>query len=182
MTEQTDAELVDECRKGNRQAFNYLVLRNQERVYWAVRRMVNDHDEALDIAQEVFIRAYTHIGKFRGESQFSTWLYSIATNLSINAIRKKKVRSFFNIDDMKETIPAEEDEPSLELEKEEMRTLIDKAISRLPEKQRIVFVLRYYEELSYEEISNIVKTSVGGLKANYFHAVRKIEDSLKHAI
>jgi RNA polymerase sigma-70 factor, ECF subfamily len=182
MTEQSDAELVHECKNGNRMAFNQLVLRNQDRVYWTVRRMISDHDDALDITQEVFIRAYNKIEKFRGDSQFSTWLYSIATNLSINALRKKRLRTFLRIDDIQETLRSEDGEPGAELEQDEMRTLIDKAVTLLPEKQRLVFVLRYYEELPYEEISGISKTSVGGLKANYFHAVKKIEEYIKDAI
>lgn len=180
MSERTDAELVLECKQGNRLAFNQLVLRNQERVYWTVRRIVSDHDDALDITQDVFVRAYKSIMSFRGDSQFSTWLFSIATNLSINLLRKKRLRSFFALDDVAEIIPSDEDEPSVELEKQELKTLVEKAINTLPEKQRIVFVLRYYQELPYEEISIMLKTSVGGLKANYYHAVRKIEEYIKH--
>ncbi len=179
MSERTDAKLVLECKQGNRLAFNQLVLRNQDRVYWTVRRIVADHDDALDITQDVFVRAYKNIMSFRGDSQFSTWLFSIATNLSINLLRKKKLRSFFSLDDVAESVPSDDDEPSEELEKRELKSLIEKAITTLPEKQRIVFVLRYYQETPYEEISKILNTSVGGLKANYYHAVRKIEEYIK---
>ncbi|MBL0175400.1 MAG: sigma-70 family RNA polymerase sigma factor [Ignavibacteria bacterium] len=183
MKNQADHELILLCKDGRRDAFNELVRRYQDRVYWAVRRFITDHDDALDVAQDVFVRAFENIGSFRGEAQVFTWLYRIAMNLSLNHIRRKKLRGFFRLDDFIDTIaedPARD--PLARLEKDETTALIEKAAAALPLKQRQVFMMRYYEELPYEEIAAILRTTVGGLKANYFHAIRKIEDSLQHAL
>ena len=128
------------------------------------------------------MKVYRSLGSFKGDSSFYTWLYRIAMNLSLNEIRRKKTRRTFSIDDS--TVQHESDDPlPLErLEKEEQTRLIRAAIEKLPEKQKKVFVLRYYEELPYEEISKILKTTVGGLKANYFHAVKKIGEQVRHGL
>lgn len=181
MKTSTDSELILLCKDGRRDAFNELVRRYQDRVYWTVRRFLNDHDNAQDVAQDVFVRAYQNISSFRGDAQVFTWLYRIAMNLSLNHLRREKLRGFFRIDDMEDTL-TDGDSPSAQqvLESEETSTVIRKAIDTLPTKQRQVFLLRYYEELPYEEIAVLLHTSVGGLKANYFHAVRKIEEQVKH--
>ena len=98
MHERNDAEILEDCNNGSRAAFNELVRKYQERIYWAVRRMVQDHDDAMDIAQDVFVRAFQKIHAFRGDSQFYTWLYRIAMNMSLNHIRKRKLRSFVSLD------------------------------------------------------------------------------------
>lgn len=181
MNQPDELQLIQNFKEGNEQAFNQLVLRYQEKIYWIVRRMIPDHDDADDITQNVFIKAYQSLQTFKGESSFYTWIYRIAINLSLNEIRRKKIRRTFSIE-TEESIQlhADDESPVEHLEKEERRRLIQKAIDELPEKQKKVFVLRYYEELPYEEISKILHTSVGGLKANYFHAVKKIGEYLKH--
>ena len=141
--------------------------------------MMQDHDEAHDITQDVFIKFYNSASEFRGESALYTWLYRITTNACINALRKKKVRSFLGLDDIRDVISTEDPGPDEKAEKREQQSEIERAIASLPEKQKAVFILRYYEEKSYEEISEIMKTSVGGLKANYFHALKKIGGVLK---
>jgi RNA polymerase sigma-70 factor (ECF subfamily) len=148
-----------------------------------VRRFLNDHDNSLDVAQDVFVRAYQNISSFRGDAQVFTWLYRIAMNLSLNHLRREKLRGFFRIDDMEDTL-TDGDSPSPQqmLEGEETSAIIRKAIDTLPKKQKQVFLLRYYEEMPYEEIAVLLQTSVGGLKANYFHAVRKIEEQVKYAL
>ena len=181
MAESTDAELVEQARRGNEQAFNTLVLRYQEKVYWVARRFLNDHDRADDLTQEVFCKVYEGIKQFRGDSSVYTWMYRITVNLSINAVRRQRVREFFRIDEFFEVEGNAADRPDELLETKEKRKLIEDAIETLPEKQKAVFVMRYHDELSYEEISKITRTSVGGLKANYFHAVKKIGDYLKNA-
>jgi RNA polymerase sigma-70 factor, ECF subfamily len=182
MKQSTDDDILQQCQQGNREAFNILVRVHQERIYWTIRRLVGDADEAYDIAQEVFIKAWHGIGDFRGDAQVFTWLYRIAVNLSINHVRKRKIRSFVGLDAI-EILPEDRTlEPDRSVESDEMKAIIDKAVQTLPEKQKAVFILRYYQELSYEEIAGIMHRTVGGLKANYFHAVRKIEEYVKHAV
>ncbi|HXG00264.1 MAG TPA: RNA polymerase sigma factor, partial [Bacteroidota bacterium] len=119
--------------------------------------------------------------EFRGESSFYTWLYRITVNASLNAVRRERVRKFFRLDELLEQPESTDSMPDDLLEGVEQRSLIDEAVATLPEKQKAVFIMRYYDELSYEEISKILKTSVGGLKANYFHAIKKIGEYLKRA-
>ncbi|MHB1050468.1 MAG: RNA polymerase sigma factor [Bacteroidota bacterium] len=183
MDQSDEQELIREFNRGNDQAFNQLVLRYQEKVYWIVRRMISDHDEANDLTQNIFIKAYHSLYSFKGNSTFYTWLYRIAVNLTLNEIRRKKIRQIFSLEREEPLqIASKDDQPLEQLEKSEQKMIIRQAIDRLPEKQKLVFVLRYYEELPYDEISKILKTSVGGLKANYFHAVRNIGKFLKHEL
>ncbi|HCV44362.1 MAG TPA: RNA polymerase subunit sigma [Bacteroidetes bacterium] len=179
MKQSSDLELVNEVRGGKRQAFTELMRRYQQRVYWTARRIVGSHEEADDIAQETFVKAYLALGDFRGDASFFTWLYRIAVNLSLNAIRKQQVLGYLRESDIINRILPAPDNPHKDLELEEMRSHLDRAIANLPEKQRAVFVMRYHDEMSYLEISQVLKTSVGGLKANYFHALRKVQESLK---
>jgi RNA polymerase sigma factor (sigma-70 family) len=181
MTDRSDLELLRLFQKGDESAFNHLVLRYQEKVYWVARRFINDHDGADDITQEVFCKAYESLKEFRGDSSLYTWLYRITVNIALNNLRRQKVREFFRLDDVLEPEDTSSVAPDEAVEKQEERELIDEAIKKLPEKQKSVFVLRYYEELPYEEIAKILKTSVGGLKANYFHAVRKIQEYVRRA-
>ena len=181
MTDRSDLELVQLFQKGDESAFNHLVLRYQEKVYWVARRFMNDHDSADDVTQEVFTKAYKSLGEFRSESSVYTWLYRITVNIALNSLRRQKIREFFRIDELFETADRENLTPEEAVEKQEEQTLIEQAIARLPEKQKAVFVLRYYDELPYEEIAKLLKTSVGGLKANYFHAVRKIQEYVRRA-
>jgi RNA polymerase sigma-70 factor, ECF subfamily len=160
-------------------AFTEIVERYQKRIYFAARKMVHgDHDEADEIAQETFVKAYEALGSFRGESKLYTWLYRIMINAAIQRSRKKKSRPTVDLESIQEF--AEEGvTPSDHLLKSETTRLIESAIETLPPKQQRVFMMRFYEELPYEEIAAIVGTSVGGLKANYFHAVRKIGEYLQ---
>lgn len=182
MTQSDDERIIEACRHGDRRAFNELVRGNQQRVYRVVRRIVQDPDDAMDITQDVFVRAYQGLDGFRGGSKIFTWLYRIAVNLSINHVKSGRVRRFFRFD-------REDDEyvdhaPGIHegLEREEIRRSIERAIAALPAKQRAVFVLRYYEELPYEDIAGMLGTSVGGLKANYHHAMKKIEEKVRYAL
>ena len=181
MTDSSDLELVELFQNGNETAFNELVGRYQEKIYWIARRFVNDHDQADDIVQEVFIKVYSALKNFRGDSGVYTWLYRITVNVALNALRKQRIRDFIRIDEFFETAEDENEQPDAIFEKDEQQKLIEEAIAKLPEKQKAVFILRYHEELSYEEISLILKTSIGGLKANYFHAVKKIGEYVNRA-
>jgi len=158
-----------------------LVLRYQEKIYWVARRFSGGHDSADDITQEVFCKMYESLKGFRGDSSLYTWLYRITVNVSLNFLRRQKVRDFLRIDEMFEIESPEGESPDLIVEQKEQQTLIEQAVATLPEKQKTVFVMRYYEEMPYEEISEVLKTSVGGLKANYFHAIRKIGEYVRRA-
>ena len=182
MEELSDLQLIEEVRNGNRRAFTELMRRYQQRVYWAARRIVGTHEDADDIAQETFVKAYTALGDFRGDSSFFTWLYRIAINLSLNAVRKRQLVNYVRENEIINRLFPSSDDPSRDVEFKETQSRLQEAISRLPEKQRAVFVMRYFDELSYEEISEVTKTSVGGLKANYFHALRKVREYLNNEI
>lgn len=180
MNQSDELQLIDDFKNGNEQAFNLLVHRYKEKVYWIVRRLLPDHDEADDVTQNVFIKVYHSLPSFKGDSSFYTWIYRIAVNLSLNEIRRKKLRKTFSINEEIHQIRSTDVLPLEQMENDERTQHIRDAIELLPEKQKKVFLLRYYEELPYEEIAKILKTSVGGLKANYFHAVKKIGAHLKH--
>ncbi len=182
MEELSDLQLIEEVRNGKRRAFTELMRRYQSRVYWVARRVVGTHEDADDIAQETFVKAYTALGDFRGESSFFTWLYRIAINLSLNAIRKKQLVNYLRESEIINRIFPSSDDPSRDVEFKETQSRLEEAIARLPEKQRAVFVMRYYDEMSYEEISEVMKTSVGGLKANFFHALRKVREYMTNEI
>ncbi|SFT43184.1 RNA polymerase sigma-70 factor, ECF subfamily [Algoriphagus locisalis] len=157
--------------------FRQLIQVYQKRVYQVIRRMVLIHEDADDITQNTFIKAHQYIGKFQGQSSLFTWLYRIATNESLTFLEKKKKRYFFSIDDHQEKLESYIDQPG-NVDGDEIQRLLQKALLTLPDKQRLVFHLKYQEELTYEEMSEITGTSVGALKASYHHAVKKIEQSL----
>ncbi len=160
-----------------RNAFNMMVKKYQQKVYWMVRKMVVDHDDANDITQEVFIKAWSALENFRGDSQLYTWLYRIASNESINFLNKKKKRFFIPLHDLTHELEEKLESDPL-MGGDEIQLKLQKALLRLPEKQRLVFNFKYFEELPYEEIAAITGTSVGALKASYHWAVKKIEDYL----
>jgi RNA polymerase sigma-70 factor (ECF subfamily) len=178
----TDLELVEEVRNGRREAFTELMRRHQQRVYWFVRKIVRTHEDADDVTQETFVKAYLNLGEFRGDASFFTWVYRIALNGALNAVRKRQVVNYVRENDLINRFFPSGDDPHRELVQKELETHLQQAVANLPEKQRAVFILRYFEELSYEEISAILKTSVGGLKANYFHALRKVQEALRHEV
>jgi RNA polymerase sigma-70 factor (ECF subfamily) len=172
----SDIELVEEVRNGNRQAFTELMRRHQQRVYWTARRIVGNHADADDVAQETFVKAFLALGDFRGDSSFFTWLYRIAVNLSLNTVRKRQVMNYLRESEIISRFLPASDDPARDVELSETESKLQKAVATLPEKQRAVFVMRYFDEMSYEEIARVLKTSVGGLKANYFHALNKVRE------
>ena len=182
MEPRSDIELVQEVRNGRRQAFTELMRRYQERVYWVARRIVGSHDDADDIVQETFVKAYLALGEFRGDSSFFTWIYRIAVNLSLNALRKRQVLNYLHESELLSRILPSPDDPGKDLENSEIESALHRAVATLPEKQKAVFVMRYFDEMTYEEIGRVLKTSVGGLKANYFHALRKVREYMRHEI
>jgi RNA polymerase sigma-70 factor, ECF subfamily len=176
-----DFDLIKSFKKGNKNAFNLIVLRYQKKIYWVIRKMVIDHDDADDLTQDVFIKIYNTINDFRGDSKFFTYIYKIAVNFSLNHIKSKKILISRKADFETEVYKLKSEDKSSDevFETENNQKLIEKAILSLPGQQRAVFNLRFYDNLSYEEISDILNTSVGGLKANYFHAIKKIENFIK---
>ncbi len=184
MIDKSDIELISEFKNGDQEAFNTLVKKYQKKVYWIARKMLGNHDDADDVVQDVFVKVYRSLNDFRQDSSFYTWLYRVTVNFSISALRRKKIIEWIKFDDAFPAVTKIHDEnnPLSGLENKEMNTLLDKAIEKLPNKQKQVFILRYYNELPYEEISKILRTSVGGLKANYFHALKNIKKYLDKAI
>ncbi|MFZ5433778.1 MAG: RNA polymerase sigma factor [Calditrichota bacterium] len=172
-----DLDLVREFRAGNERAFNDLVLRYRGGVLATALGMVGNKDDAEDIAQEVFVRAYQSIDGFRGDSAFYTWLYRITVNLCLNHLRRRKTRTFFGLED-KQLVQPEAEKADHPLELAELSAKARQAISELPEKQRAVFLLRHFQELPHAEIARILDRDEGTIKANYFQAVRKLRTKL----
>ena len=175
MTSQSDVELIEEFRQGKTAAFNELVARYREKVYWVARRMMGSHEDADDVVQEVFVRVYEHVGNFRAESGFYTCVYRITVNVSLNALRKKRIKDFINFDEIAETLVSKDDNTDDRVLRKEYETALERAIEKLPPKQKLVFIMKYYDEIPFDEMAKMLKKSVGGLKANYFHALQKIQ-------
>ena len=161
--------------------FRELMRTHQERLYWHVRRMVQDHEDANDILQNTLIRAYRSIDRFKGESRIYTWLYRIATNECITFLNKKKNTNILSMDNdellnWQDQLPSDTPLAS----SDDILAKLDRAIATLPDKQRLVFNMRYYDELAYKDMSEMLGTSEGALKASFHHAARKIEDFLRN--
>jgi RNA polymerase sigma factor (sigma-70 family) len=176
MTEYSDSELLQQFRNGDNPnfAFNMLVRKYQQKVYYHIRRIVIDHDDANDVVQNTFIKAWKGLAAFREDSQFFTWLYRIATNESLTFLKKKRAPFFIPLVNVERHLSEKMDYDPL-MKADDLELKLQKAILRLPEKQRVVFNMRYYDEMKYEEMSEVLGTSVGALKASYHHAVKKIE-------
>lgn len=174
-----DKELLLKLRSPDTRnyGFNMLVRAYQQKVYWLVRKMVIDHDDADDLTQEVFIKIHKAIDNFREDSQLYTWIYRIATNECLTFLNKKKRRFFLPIEDVTKELSSKIDSAPY-LTGDDIQKKLQKALLTLPDKQRLVFNMKYYDDLPYEDISEITKTSVGALKASYHHAVKKIENYL----
>ena len=160
-----------------KEAFGKVIEHYSSQHYWQIRRMVIDHDDANDVLQNTFLKAWTNIDNFRGDAKLSTWLYKIAINESITFVNKKKVMNQLSIDD-DESFLVNQLESDEWFDGDQAQIDLQKAIATLPDKQRLVFNMRYYDEMKYEEMSEILGTSEGALKASYHHAVKKIEQIL----
>lgn len=174
-----DQEIIEQFRNEQTRnyAFNLLVREYQKRLYWHIRKIIIDHDDTDDVLQNVFIKVWRNLENFKAESQLFTWMYRIATNESINFLNAKKKRAGIPLDDVSAFL-ANNLESDSYYKGDEIQTKLQKAILTLPDKQRIVFNMKYFDEMKYEEMSKILETSVGALKASYHHAVKKIEDYL----
>ncbi len=182
-TEETDVILLQQFRNvaTKEQAFTGIVKKYQQKLYWHIRRMVISHDDTDDVLQNVFIKAWKGLEQFREDSQLYTWLYRIATNESLTQIDKTKRKSTLNYDDVVENLSDKVmAEPNFNSNRLEWKLQL--AIQALPEKQRAVFNLRYYDEMPYDKMSKVLETSEGALKASYHHAAKKIEAYLLNHI
>lgn len=160
------------------QFFSEIVRTYQERLYWHIRQMVLVHDDANDVLQNTFLKAWKGLDNFRGEAQISTWLYRIATNETLTFLAQKRMRNTLSIDETEDVLFKAMQADSY-FDGDEAQMKLQKAILTLPEKQRLVFNMRFYQEMPYEQMSDILETSVGGLKASYHHARKKVEDFLQ---
>ncbi|MEQ9303389.1 MAG: RNA polymerase sigma factor [Marinoscillum sp.] len=157
--------------------FNLLIKTYQERIYWHIRKMVILHEDADDITQNVFIKVWKNLDKFREDSSLYTWIYRIATNECLSFLRKKKTRHFLSLSNLNETLTGHLATSDM-ISGDEVQLALQKALLKLPDKQRMVFNMKYFDDLKFDEIAAITNTSVGALKASYHHAVKKIENFL----
>jgi RNA polymerase sigma factor (sigma-70 family) len=172
-----DTELLLQFRDPDtkEKAFTAIIKKYQEKLYWHVRRMVVEHEDANDVLQNVFIRVWNGLENFREDSQLYTWLYRIATNECLSYLDQQKRKSSLSLSDVESNL-SNKIIADKHFDPNKLEWKLQLAIQQLPEKQRVVFTLRYYDEMPYEEMSRVLDTSEGALKASYHHAVKKIED------
>lgn len=179
MLQEAENHLIERLKSPATQkaAFSELVKEFSETLYWQIRKIVLVHDDANDVLQNTLIKVWTSIDNFRGDSKLSTWLYRIAVNESITFLNKQRSQNNVSIDDA-DTFLVSRLEGDEYFDGDEAQLKLQKAILTLPEKQRIVFNMRYFDEMKYEDMSEVLDTSVGALKASYHHATKKIEEYL----
>lgn len=172
-----DDALLEKFReeKTRESAFTELVKKYQERLYWHIRRILVDHDDTNDVLQNVFIKVWKGLDNFRSDSRLYTWLYRIATNECLSFLETKKKKSALSLSDYEDGL-SNQIKADKHFDVNKLEWKLQLAIQKLPEKQRLVFTLRYYDEMPYEEMSKILETSEGALKASYHHAVKKVEE------
>ncbi|MBL7744920.1 MAG: sigma-70 family RNA polymerase sigma factor [Chitinophagaceae bacterium] len=177
LTSVSDNELLVQFRDPatKERAYTAIIKKYQEKLYWHIRRMVVDHEDANDVLQNVLIRVWKGLENFREDSQLYTWLYRIGTNECLTFLEQQKKKAAVSLSDV-ETGLSNKIKADQNFDANKLEWKLQLAIQQLPEKQRVVFSLRYYEEMPYEEMSRVLETSEGALKASYHHAVKKIED------
>lgn len=178
-SDKSDNELIDLFLNGSEQAFNLLVRRHQDLVYNIARKITGNHQDAMETAQRVFVKLYDQLSSFQKRAAFSTWLYRIATNESLNVLRSNRTKRLFRLDEIEKEVSDATLNPHDSLIEEEKREQLTSILQQLPERQRTVFVLRMSEGLTYDEISEILGVSIGSLKASFFHAVKKVAKALE---
>ena len=175
-----DEHIINLCHKGEYElAFNSIVQVYAERLYWHVRRIICSHEDTDDLMQDIFIKIWSALPSFRGDSQLYTWLYRIATNEALNRLKKLQREYALSLDAVGNILAARIDEDPY-FNGDALQRELHKAIQRLPDKQRLVFNMRYFDEMKYEDIAEITETSVGALKASYHHAYNKIKEALEN--
>lgn len=178
MNPDIDFELVHKFVAGDESAFNDIVKKYQKRIYWHARQMLGDHLDADEVTQEVLIVLFKKLNTFNFKSSLFTWIYKIVTTRSLNYIKRKNIKRYLTFDSTDENDIQEKRDIVDDIVNKEKLERIKKVLETIPPKQRQVFVLRNFDQLSYEEISEITGKSVGGLKANYFHALKKIMEKV----
>lgn len=177
-----DRQIIELYRSGEHEkAFNGIVSAYSERLYWHIRRFVCSHDDANDLLQDIFIKIWAALPSFRGDAQLFTWLYRIATNEVLNHLRKLRFKALTSFESEESYLERKIDEDHY-FDGNMLQRELHKAIMRLPHKQRIVFTLRYFDEMKYEDIAQITGTSTGALKASYHHAYNKIKEDLQKVL
>ena len=175
MEQENDFDVVKRFLNGDETAFNLIVRKYQKKIYWHARQMVGNHLDADEVTQEVLIVIYKKLRTFNFGSSLYTWIYRIVSTRSLNQIRKRQIKKFFSIDDDESQIEIIDEKDIVEdISNREGLARLNKILEKIPAKQRQVFIFRNFEQLSYDEISKITGKSVGGLKANYFHALKKV--------
>lgn len=176
MGDLSDKELLAQFRNAQTQhyAFNRLVEKYQQKLYWHIRRMILDHDDSNDVLQNTFLKAWKGLAGFREDANLYTWLYRIATNESLSFLRQKRLKALVSFNDLSEEL-SENLVNDPYFNGDALQLKLQKAILQLPDKQRLIFNMKYFEEMKYEEMSEVLQTSVGALKASYHIAVKKIE-------
>lgn len=178
MSQITEDDIRETLASDSEKGFRMIVELYGRKLYWHIRRLVITHDDADDALQNTFLNAWKNIGSFRFESSLLTWLWSIATNEALNLLRKRARENSVSLDDV-EGILSSSAEGSTWFDGDAATVKLQNAILKLPEKQRAVFNMKYYDEMTYEDMSGVTGTSVGALKASYHHAVKKIEQFLE---
>lgn len=176
----TEKEIILKLQEPDqqREAFEWIVNTYKEQLYYQIRRMVLSHEDADDLLQNTFIKAWNNLEYFRGEAKLSTWLYRIALNECLNFLNKQRAQKHLSIEESEANLLNQlESDPYFDGDQTQL--LFEKAIQTLPKKQRIIFHLKYFQDMKYNEISEIMGTSIGALKASYHHAVKKIEEFFK---
>jgi RNA polymerase sigma-70 factor, ECF subfamily len=176
----SDYELVKSFINGDEASFNKIINKYKHKIYWHARRMTGNHLDADEVVQEVLLVMYKKLKYFKFKSALYTWIYRIVTTRSLNYLRKRSLRKVFSFDDPSTDVIRSNEDIANSLELREKLQKIDRLLQALPNKQREVFIMRNYERLSYEEISELTGKSIGGLKANYFHGVNKILELMKN--
>lgn len=179
VTDLDERELVAACLAGRRDAFDLIVERHRRKVYQLCYRFVGNHEDASDLAQDIFLRAYRGLNRFRGQSSLGTWLYRIGVNVCLNRVSVK--RPLTEPIDARPHLDERSVDPATELLRSERAVQVRSAIAKLPRKQRATVILRVYHELSHEEIAGVLGSSVGAVKANFFHALGNLRNLLKPA-
>jgi RNA polymerase sigma factor (sigma-70 family) len=176
-----DKELLSQFKETatKERAFTAIVKKYQEKLYWHIRRLVVDHDDANDVLQNMFIKVWKGLENFREDSQLYTWLYRIGTNEALSFLEQQKKRNTVSLDDEADGL-SNRVKADTNFDANRLEWKLQVAIQQLPEKQRVVFNLRYYDEMPYQEMSRVLDTSEGALKASYHHAAKKVEEFLKN--
>jgi RNA polymerase sigma-70 factor (ECF subfamily) len=174
-----DFELVREFIDGDESSFNKIVNKYKDKIYWHARRMTGNHLDADEIVQEVLFVIYKNLKGFQFKSSLYTWIYKITSTRSLNYLKRRKIKEILSLEDQSEKLHKSSDDILENIEIKEKLEAVNKVLQKLPAKQREIFILRNYENLSYKEISEITGKSIGALKSNYFHSIKKIIEMMR---